>query len=267
MISEIERYKQIIEDLKTKNDKLQQTINEYKKQNNLLQQEVDKLNNELELENNEEEEENWEEDNEVYSEIAYENKFLKKRVIDLEQSYETINEELKRIKQKYEVSDLERFMNLYGSVADRCDIKVIQNNYFETTGIKYSITKLKEELESIGYQVKKNGNKNTYYITKDVRGYLYIVQLLKHKNTDIYKVGKTYQMKQRLNTYKRFDGGAVEIICKPVNNKEKAEAKFLQLLNEAVDRNELKKNEYGNEYFEGPLDVIKKYYNQVIDAI
>lgn len=74
-------------------------------------------------------------------------------------------------------------------------------------------------------------------------------------------------MKQRLNTYKRFDGGAVEIICKPVNNKEKAEAKFLQLLNEAVDRNELKKNEYGNEYFEGPLDVIKKYYNQVIDAI
>ena len=121
MISEIEKYKQIIEDLKTKNDKLQQIIKQYKKQNNLLQQEVDKLTNELELENNEEE--NWEEDNEVYSEIAYENKFLKKRVIDLEQSYETINEELKRIKQKYEVSDLERFMNLYGSVADRCDKK------------------------------------------------------------------------------------------------------------------------------------------------
>ena len=210
-------------------------------------------------------EKNWEDESSIYTEIAHENKFLKKRVNDLEQSYTTINEELKRIKQKYESSDLYSFMNLYGCVAERCDIKVIQNKYLETTGIKYSLQQLKKELEGMGYQVKKNGKLNTYFITKNVEGYLYIVQLLKHQGTGIYKGGRTADMKNRLLTYKRYDGGATEIVCKPVNNQFKAEAKFLQLLNEAVEKNELKRNEYGDEYFEGPIDVIKKYYNQVID--
>ena len=210
-------------------------------------------------------EESWEEDNEIYSEIAHENKFLKKRVNNLEQSYDTINEELKRVKAKYEVNDLKNFMDLYGSVAERCYIKVIQNKYFETTGIKYSVQQLKRELEGMGYQVKWNGNRNSYYVSKNVEGYIYIVQLIKHKGTEIYKGGRTFDIKQRLNTYKHHDGGAVEIECKSVNNQFKAEAKFLQLLNEAVNRNELKRNESGDEYFEGPLDVIKKYYNQVIE--
>ena len=201
----------------------------------------------------------------IYTEIAHENKFLKKRVNDLEQAYETINEELKRIKQKYETNDLNSFMELYGSVAERCDIKVIQNKYLETTGIKYSVQQLKRELESIGYQVKKNGNTKSYYVSKSINGYLYIVQLIKHQGTGIYKGGRTADMKNRLLTYKRYDGGATEIVCKPVNNQFKAEAKFLQLLNEAVEKNELKRNEYGDEYFEGSLDVIKKYFNQVID--
>ena len=49
-----------------------------------------------------------------------------------------------------------------------------------------------------------------------------------------------------------------------MSNQFNAEAKLLQLLNEAVDRNELKKNEYGAEYFEGPLELIKKIYNEVV---
>ncbi|WP_295163640.1 GIY-YIG nuclease family protein [uncultured Brachyspira sp.] len=200
-----------------------------------------------------------------YSEIYQENKFLKQRVGDLEQSYDTINKELKRMKQKYEITSLETFMNLYGYVAERSDIKVIQEKYFEETGIKYSQAQLKRELEQIGYQVKHSGTKTTYHVSKSIKGFLYIVQLTKHKGTEIYKPGRTIYMKQRLITYKQHDGGAIEIICNPVNNQYKAEAKLLQLLSEAVDRNELKKNDYGDEYFEGPLDVIKKYYNQVID--
>lgn len=61
MISEINRYKQIIEDLHTKNDKLQEIIKQQneeikhlKKQNKLINQEVDKLINELALEEEEE---------------------------------------------------------------------------------------------------------------------------------------------------------------------------------------------------------------------
>ena len=179
-------------------------------------------------------EESWEDESSIYTEIAHENKFLKKRVNDLEQSYETINEELKRIKQKYETNDLNSFMELYGSVAERCDIKVIQNKYFETTGIKYSLAQLKQELQGIGYQVKHCKHNTSYYVTKNVEGYLYIVQLLKHKDTNIFKVGRTIYIKQRLLIYKRYDGGAIEIECKPVNNQFKAEAKLLQLLNEAV---------------------------------
>ena len=210
-------------------------------------------------------EKNWEDESSIYTEIAHENKFLKKRVNDLEQSYDTINEELKRVKTKYEVKDLEGFMNLYACVAERCDIKVIQRRYFETTGLKYSQATIKLELEKIGYQVKtinKYGIK--YFASKNTKGYLYIVQLQKHQGTNIYKIGRTAHMKNRLDTYKRYEGGAIEIVCNPVSNQFKAEAKLLQLLNDAVYNNELKKHETGDEYFEGPLDVIKKNYNQVI---
>ena len=78
-----------------------------------------------------------------------------------------------------------------------------KEKYFEETGFKYSIQQLKRELEQIGYQVKWNGAKNTHYVSKNVSGYLYIVQLQKHNNTQIYKIGRTFEMKQRLHTYKR----------------------------------------------------------------
>ena len=234
-------------------------IQELELENQKLREQIIELHaDKMQIENN------WEEESEIYSEIHLENQFLKKRVNDLEQSYNTINDELKRIKNKYEVNDLESFMNLYGAIADRYDVKVIQEKYLETTGIKYSQTQLKRELELIGYQVKWNGAKNTHYVSKNVSGYLYIVQLNKNKGTEIYKIGRTFEMKQRLHTYKRQDGGATEIVCKSVSNQFNAEAKLLQLLNEAVDRNELKKNEYGAEYFEGPLELIKKIYNEVV---
>lgn len=209
-------------------------------------------------------EKNWEDESSIYTEIAHENKFLKKRVVDLEQSYETIKEELKRVKAIYEVNDLEGFMNLYACVAERCDIKVIQRKYFETTGIKYSQAIIKLELEKIGYQVNHSKGNSNYYASKTTNGYLYIVQLKKHEGTDIYKIGRTADMRNRLRTYKQHDGGAIEIVCNPVSNQFKAEAKLLQLLNDAVYNNELKKDETGDEYYEGPIDVIMYYYNHVI---
>ncbi len=234
-------------------------IQELELENQKLREQIIELHaDKMQIENN------WEEESEIYSEIHLENMFLKKRVNDLEQSYETINDELKRIKNKYEINSLEQFMNTFGKIAERCDIKVIQNKYFEETGIKYSIKQLNKELEQMGYQIKKNGKLNTYYVTKNVGGYLYIVQLNKNKGTEIYKIGRTFEMKQRLHTYKRQDGGATEIVCKSVSNQFNAEAKLLQLLNEAVDRNELRKESTGAEYFEGSLELIKKIYNEVV---
>ena len=125
-------------------------------------------------------------------------------------------------------------MDLYGHIAERCDIKVIQEKYLDATGIKYSLKQLKLELEQMGYQAKFQGFKNTYYVSKNVGGYLNIVQLQKHEGTQIYKVGRTFEMKHRLNTYKHYNGGANEIVCKPVSNQFNAEVKLLILLNEAV---------------------------------
>ena len=200
-----------------------------------------------------------------YSEIYHENKYLKQRVDNIKQSYDTVNEELKRMKQRYEITSLETFMDLYGKIMDRGNLKVIQEKYFEETGIKYTQQQLKRELEQLGYSVKYIANRHNFYVSKDIKGYIYIVQLTKHKGTEIYKVGRTFGMKQRLSAYQQFNGGATEIICFPVNDQFKAEAKFLQLLNEAVDRNELKKASSKDEYFEGSLDIIMKYYNEVID--
>ena len=209
-------------------------------------------------------EDEFEHNDVMFSEIYHENQFNKKRVQELEQSFNTVNDELKRLKTKYEITSLEQFMEHYGKIMNRGDIKIIQEKYFEETGIKYSVQQLKRELEQLGFQVKWLGNRATHYVSKNVKGHIYIVQLAKHKDTEIYKVGRTFCMKQRLNTYKRYDGGANEITSSKVNNQFKAEVKLLQLLNDAVDRNELKKDDYGDEYFEGPLDVIKKYYDDVV---
>ena len=209
-------------------------------------------------------EDEFEQNDVRFSEIYHENQFNKKRVQELEQSNNTLSTELKRVKAKFEITSLEQFMEHYGKIMDRGDIKIIQEKCFEETGIKYSVQQLKSELEQIGFQVKRSGTKNTSYVSKDIKGVLYIVQLKKHKDTSIYKVGRTIYMKQRLSTYKRQDGGATEIQSSKVNNQYKAEAKLLQLLNDAVDRNELKKDKYGDEYFEGSLDVVRKYYDEVV---
>ncbi|KAK8842400.1 hypothetical protein M9Y10_025983 [Tritrichomonas musculus] len=243
------------------------TLQEALQEINLLREENKKLREQLiniQAENKMMEE-NCDELDIQYTEVYQENKFLKQRVNNLEQSNNTIMEEIKRMKQKYEITSLETFMDLYGKIMDRGNLKVIQEKYFEITGIKYSQAQLKRELEQLGYQVGHCGRRVSYYVSKEVAGFLYIVQLNKHEGTEIYKQGRTKNMVDRLRSYKRYDGGAIEIICNPVNNQFKAEAKLLQLLNEAVDRNELKRNEYGDEYFEGSLDVIQKYYNQVID--
>lgn len=202
----------------------------------------------------------------MYGEIYSENKFLKQRINDLENSYNTINDELKRMKDKYKITSIKQFMDLYGSIADRMHDKIIRDKYYNETGIKYSLDKIDLELELLGYQIKHiNKNGIHSYATLKFAGYLNIVQLKKHNNTNIYKVGMTINMNNRLALYERTDGGANEIVYKPVINQFDGETKLLKLLNDAVMRNELKKYECGNEYFEGSLEVIKKYYNQVVE--
>lgn len=72
-------------------------------------------------------EQNLDELDEQYGEIYLQNKFLKKRVNGFEQSYDTINvEQKKKLKQKYDINDLNSFMNFNVIVTNRCGIKLIQ---------------------------------------------------------------------------------------------------------------------------------------------
>lgn len=79
--------------------------------------------------------------------------------------------------------------------------------------------------------MKHDGTANTYFVSKDFWRYLYIVQLIKYQGTDIYKIGRTIYMKQRLMTCKQYDGGSIEIVRIPVSNQYKTEVKLLQLIN------------------------------------
>ncbi len=104
---ELQEALKLIEKLKAENQSLREQIIELRAENMKM-------------------EDICEESDVMYGEIYHENKFLKQRVNDLENSYNTINDELKRIKNKYEVNDLESFMDHYEYIMERADIKVIQ---------------------------------------------------------------------------------------------------------------------------------------------
>ena len=277
---EIERLIQIISQQQEDIEELQRTINELVSYptdeferlyqiDNELKSENEILRNKLvELENEKTKIcEEWETDLENYSNLFAQNKFLNQRVDDLEKSYNTINDELKRMNKLFKPTDLKSFMDLYGKIMERGVLKVIQERFYNETGIKYTQIKLKEELEQMGYQITNVNRKDVgcYVSKRNPKGFLYIVQLNEHIGTNIYKVGRTRDMRLRLKTYKQQYGGANVLICEPVSNQYKAESKLLSLLNEAVEKNELTKDRTGNEYFDGSLELLKEIYQRVVD--
>ena len=212
-----------------------------------LRAENERLNNELM---------NEDDDDEIEIEPVKQCQFLQSQV-------DLLKQELERYKNKYQFTTLEDFMNHYGW-ADRLDLKDIKKRLLNEVGLKYSIRKLSEELTKLGYQITKCGNRSTSYATKKTEGFIYIVQLNQHINTTIYKVGRTFKMSSRLDTYKKQDGGAIKIRCEAVSNQFKAEDDLLAELNKLVAENKLNKNVKGDEYFDGSLETIQNIYNEVV---
>ena len=212
-----------------------------------LRAENERLNNELM---------NEDDDDDVETEPIKQCQFIQSQL-------ETTTKELQRYKDKYDCKTLEDFMKLYGW-ADRIDLKDIKKHLLAETGLKYTIAKLSEELTKLGYQITKCGNRSTSYATKKTEGFIYIVQLNQHINTTIYKVGRTFKMSSRLDTYKKQDGGAIKIRCEAVSNQFKAEDDLLVELNKLVAENKLNKNVKGDEYFDGSLETIQNIYNEVV---
>ncbi|KAK8888607.1 hypothetical protein M9Y10_033338 [Tritrichomonas musculus] len=154
----------------------------------------------------------------------------------LQTQLDSIKQELQRYKNKFDCKTLEQFMKLYGW-ADRIDLKDIQKHLLAETGLKYSIAKLSRELPDFEYNITICGNHCTSYANRKPEGYIYLVQLNKHKDTTIYKAGKTFKMTSRLATYKKQDGGATQLRCEFINNSLKAEKFLLAELNKLVVEN------------------------------
>ena len=165
-----------------------------------------------------------------------------------------IEEEFNELRERYEVVDLNSFMNLYAAVADRVEIKDVIAKYLEVTGTKLTQKKMTEELTNIGYQVKIiNKNGVSAYATKKFSGEMYIVKLNEDKDNDIYKVGRTINMRTRESLYRRYNGGCEVHKHVQVNNTFACESALLMKMNEEFD-----KDAKGNEYFHGEYDDIER---------
>ena len=164
--------------------------------------------------------------------------------------------------------DMKWFLQKNYPTIDRFLLKDVQTKYKATFKINLTFDELKKRIEETGLFTISNVYRTMYVnrvnSKKYIEGYLYIAQLKKHQGTNIYKVGRTKNIKIRLKSYNYTEGGADVIKCLFVNNQYLAEDKLLKSLYKAVENGEIEKYSKGVEYFEGPYDVILNYYNQVI---
>lgn len=112
---------------------------------------------------------------------------------------------------------------------------------------------------------KLNRAGKDYRISRVYDGYLYIgqLQLEDHKGTNIYKVGRTNDLKARFNKYKRdYDGGIEWIATYAVSDPIEAEKDMLAKLNDMVEDKTIDKDETGAEYFKGDLSTIQNVVKQ-----
>ena len=104
-----------------------------------------------------------------------------------------------------------------------------------------------------------NGDEN-WELTDE--GYVYLVQTASHIGSDIYKVGYTWNTKQRFIAYgKNVDVIAVE----KVNDMNAAEKILIKMFSDSFNRAIKDKNNNGEEYFHVPTrdEAINRFYEGI----
>ena len=181
-------------------------------------------------------------------------KTLKDEINDYQQT-------IQDLKDKYESDDFEKFVELYGMLADRMTTNNIQKEYFKETGNKLTLEKTAERLQDMGYEITKINKCGIHcYATKRTEGYHYLIQLEKEVGESIYKVGIAYDMLSRCNTY--FKNDQTNIIvhkCFKVDVMNKSEKDLLGVLNSLNIP-----IAHGEEYFITDYETISKHY---LDAV
>lgn len=169
---------------------------------------------------------------------------------------------IKELKNKYESTDFEKFIELNTKIVERTTTENIQNEYLKATGKLLNKNEINNRMLDLGFNVKYNGKCGvSSYITKRTRGCHYLIQLENEKSQSIFKVGIAADMLNRINNYFHHEQTNV-IIYKvfEVNNMNKSENELKDILN--------KQNipiAHGSEFFITNYETILKYYLDVVN--
>ena len=196
---------------------------------------------------------------------------LETRISQLEEFNFYIEEDEEVNKETYGAI-LERYLRSIYPTLESTETHLIQQDFFRRTGYKVKLSFIREKADDMFQEgdkmfsvTKLNRAGKDYRISRVYDGYLYIgqLQLEDHKGTNIYKVGRTNDLKARFNKYKRdYDGGIEWIATYAVSDPIKAEKDMLAKLNDMVEDKTIDKDETGAEYFKGDLSTIHNVVKQ-----
>ncbi len=175
--------------------------------------------------------------------IEQSNNDLKKELEDKIINLENVITELKNINNEYEnmIKELKNSDIIYKDTISKLKNS---NNEYENT-----IKELKNNiihLENENHNLKIN---NKLHVDNEC---IYIIHSAQHINTNIYKVGRTKNITNRLKQYPK--GSELLYMFSCVNSKS-VETKILQYLNANNDFKQIKTS--GNEYFQCDVNLLK----------
>jgi hypothetical protein len=163
------------------------------------------------------------------------------KIID---SYQDLKNKYNELKINYEL-----FENKYQEL--KIKYELLDKNNIELTN-NYNILLNENKL------LKENANKNL-----DHHEQIYIIheRTFVELNANIYKIGKTKNIKNRLNGYSKGSKLLFSIACKDCIESENKILNYLKSNEKYIHT-----KEYGNEYFQCNLkDLISDIYNLIID--
>lgn len=137
----------------------------------------------------------------------------------------------------------EKFVDDFNNRIPRC-----RGTYIAEDLVNYVLSQMNPIL---GYTIINGYHENVELNLKE--GYVYIVQPEEYKNTNIYKIGRSWKTKQRFQAY----GKDTKIIL-----IKKVEDMYTTEMNIRNELTEISKPIKGNEYFNIDLDEIIDVFNE-----
>lgn len=175
--------------------------------------------------------------------IEQSDKDLNKELKDKIKNLENAITELKNINNEYEnmIKELKNSDIIYKDTISKLKNS---NNEYENT-----IKELKNNIIHLENENQNLKNNNKLHVDNEC---IYIIHSAQHINTNIYKVGRTKNITNRLRQYPK---GSELLYMFSCNNSKLVETKILQYLNANSGFKQIKTS--GNEYFQCDINLLK----------